>query len=534
MIAISYTVTLHEPLLATALSGDPNSAVSSPYIPGSMVRGMLIARHGTPNDLVTSARQLFFSGQVCYLHAYPAHPTRRDNIRSLPLPASWRKEKKRTEKQGLIEDWAQLDKADSDLKDPAAVSGDFVWLNDDNTTLYTPPTQITVHTQRDRGPGRARRGEGAVYRYEALAAGEKFAGVILCNNEALAMQVKALLKTGTSYLGGAQTAGYGRVTLEAAVGTTENNTAWCEYAGDVKTMTVGERLVITLLSDAILRDENGATHTDLLAALDLSLELKEAFKQVTPVGGFNRKWGLPLPQTQALGAGSVFVCQTTNIVTEAHLEKWLQRGVGERRVEGFGRLAFNWQPKETLNQREIPPHNYAHSDLKLPTEADDPVRQLAQRMVVRRQRHALDQALIKAVYRLEIKAPPPNSQLSSVRVIARHALQAGKLERISNLFKRAHPNAIKNRSLQKFERARIGEGQRLSDWIQEVVEHPEQIWQKYFTHGQGAKELGEVKPGQDLAIEYAVRLIDSVLARATTEKRRKPQNKHGGDTNGAA
>ena len=39
MIVISYQVTLLEPLLATRIAGDPNSAVSYPYVPGGAVRG---------------------------------------------------------------------------------------------------------------------------------------------------------------------------------------------------------------------------------------------------------------------------------------------------------------------------------------------------------------------------------------------------------------------------------------------------------------------------------------------------------------
>ena len=45
MIALSFELCLKEPLLATALEGDPNSAVSLPFIPGSMLRGALIGRY---------------------------------------------------------------------------------------------------------------------------------------------------------------------------------------------------------------------------------------------------------------------------------------------------------------------------------------------------------------------------------------------------------------------------------------------------------------------------------------------------------
>ena len=41
--ALSYQITLEEPALLTSLSGDPNSAVSLSYLPGSVLRGAAVA-----------------------------------------------------------------------------------------------------------------------------------------------------------------------------------------------------------------------------------------------------------------------------------------------------------------------------------------------------------------------------------------------------------------------------------------------------------------------------------------------------------
>ena len=91
MIALTYRLTLQEPVLATALDGEPNSAVSYDYIPGSMIRGLVAAALTRPTvDLAMTERELLFSGEVRYLHAYPA---RQNSLRSLPAPHSWRKNK---------------------------------------------------------------------------------------------------------------------------------------------------------------------------------------------------------------------------------------------------------------------------------------------------------------------------------------------------------------------------------------------------------------------------------------------------------
>lgn len=45
MKAITFLLHTTQPLLATSLQGDPNSDISFPYIPGSMIRGVLIGRY---------------------------------------------------------------------------------------------------------------------------------------------------------------------------------------------------------------------------------------------------------------------------------------------------------------------------------------------------------------------------------------------------------------------------------------------------------------------------------------------------------
>ena len=542
MISIMYTITLDGPLLATMLGGDPNSGVSASYIPGSMIRGMLIGRYGPHDELATVDRDLFFSGQVCYLHAYPADVNRSEQQRSLPVPASWRKAKVSAYKQGAIEDWALLENVDRDsqLEDPTPVSGDFVWFDEEGAVIRSPERQIAIHTQRSRGPGRATLNEGAVYRYEALAEGEQFSGVILCEDQSLAQRVKDLLVEGIAYLGGAQTAGYGRVQISNVhpekIDDDSADELWKEYEGKPEDIVTTENVVITLLSDAILRDDHGSIHTNLLATLDFPLQLLSAFKQISTIGGFNRKWGLPLPQTQVLGAGSVFVCRATAAIMKEQIEELLMHGVGERRAEGFGRIAVNWQVYENLIQYSPSLHNVRLAKQDLSEDAGDPSRQLAQRMVNRRQRQLLDQSLLKAVRSLEIELAPPNSQLSGIRIIARHALQEGNLDRISSLFKGKleggmdNPNAMKQRARTKFERARIDNGKRLNDWIIQLADNPQTVWN---TLGLPSNVLGPVKPQQDLAASYVVRLIDAVLGQEVT-KRRGQDVKDKEATNGSA
>src|SRR5438105_4274925 len=105
MKVINYHITLLEPTLVTALQGDPNSAVAFDYLPGSVLRGVLIGKYLGSKSADTSdstLRRLFFDGTTRYLNGYPLdaydHP-------SLPVPVSWQRVKDQAkDKEGKIFD----------------------------------------------------------------------------------------------------------------------------------------------------------------------------------------------------------------------------------------------------------------------------------------------------------------------------------------------------------------------------------------------------------------------------------------------
>lgn len=77
------------------------------------------------------------------------------------------------------------------------------------------------------------------------------------------------------------------------------------------------------------------------------------------VGGFNRKWGLELPQTLAVSAGSVLVFEATQTLTPEELLTLEHEGLGDRKAEGFGRFMFFDQPlnRITLSQYDSKPEH---------------------------------------------------------------------------------------------------------------------------------------------------------------------------------
>jgi CRISPR-associated protein Csx10 len=521
MIAVTYRIRAEEPLLATSLEGDPNSAISFSYIPGSLIRGVVAGLLPQGDlDLAKNQRPLIFDGSVRFLNAYPGLENERE--RRLPTPLSW-KQKKADAKDDKKPVWDLALLSYQDVKElgPTTDVSGFTRDSADDPNRYTPQRRIAVHTLRDRKAGRATQVLGAVYRHDAIASGEEFVGAVVTETHSQAQQIEAILKSGVHVLGGAQGGGYGKVTISDV----RIYLNWQEISSsNARTqlgIAAGDQFRITLLSDAILRRADGATTTDITQALPFhaKLKLKVGFCKTTFVGGFNRKWGLPLPQEQAVLAGSVFVLKAIDNISAADVQSLLVRGIGERRAEGFGRIAIDWGAQKTFVSID------AHAsrtpkrlgDLKF---APDSAR-MAERMQERLLRRSLDKDLAKAINATKVSGKISNSQLARLRIIARSALEQARsapkgtasLDRLVTLFE-GGDEGLRPTALKKYSGVRVN-GTRLPTWITNLAKRPETGWDtltNYQIRPLLPDEQIDAKSNQSLALEYTVRLIDGVLA----------------------
>ncbi len=183
--------------------------------------------------------------------------------------------------------------------------------NGESVQFVTPAKQQLAHNYSlDRNRKEAAR--SGVFRYE-VAPRQRFAAAILVpdgeDGEALLQRLRPIL-AGRHYLGGSQTGGYGAVEIENV----RLDPRWQEY--DSNGARAGDgKLIVMLLSDAILRNPRSGEMVDSLHEwLEISepQEGSASFHRVRRVGGFNRKWGLPLPQAWAIQAGSIFLFENNN------------------------------------------------------------------------------------------------------------------------------------------------------------------------------------------------------------------------------
>ena len=543
-MVVPYRVTLLEPAILTALEGDPNESVSLNYIPGSVLRGAIIGKYMSgkrPKELDVidkSVRDLFFNGSTRYLNAYPLDYAGK---RALPAPLSWHQDKTAvSQEEAPVYDFA-INDIPGGIEQPISVKKPFYTRGEDYVRFVSPEYQLSVHTARNRRYGRAMRlspgfigpedeAYGAVYRYTALAAGQSFKAAVICDKD---VEILLPLLEGEIFLGGSRTAGYGRAEI-----CVENDGQaledWREAWGELKS-EVGGQLIITFLSDALLRDRCGqyTASTRVLTEIfqdKLKIRLgqpERAFIRTRVVGGFNRKWGLPLPQALAVKMGSVLLYR---LATGSFLDKSLlacleTHGIGERRAEGFGRLAFNCHEEEKLTVEKEKSDPKPAQRIK-----DEESKAVAGRVAMRIFQQRMESKLIARVGSVsrflaggeDNKSDlPRNAQISRFRSVILNELMKEN-EKIDIEYVKKYLSDIEKRkpAREQFNNARVG-NRSLLDWLKKTLDdnNLEELL------GFGKRELPEIggvksRFDEPLRKRYLLRYMDAVLASAVKGKNR--------------
>ena len=348
----------------------------------------------------------------------------------------------------------------------------------------------------------------------AIDKGQTFQGIVLCDYTDTEIMETLLQQDKNLWLGGSQSAGYGHTIIDInniKIHNIQNSKSWNEIEIKIDQRLNRKTLKITLISDLIFQNDYGQyavePPTKLLAEV-LNLEeeqlkehLRKSYIGNTIVGGFNRKWGLPLPQIQVLKAGSVFVFDNLQLSSEQIFNlEW--QGLGERRVEGFGRIAVNWLnlDKGAIFDCEKPNEDkYSTETVKL--EENSAAAKLAKKMAQRLLRQKLDDLLMDQVGRTDLQGSIRNNQLSRLIIVARQALYENcDLELIKNLLDNLPSNSSK-----QFEKA--------ESQIRYWIEKPEN-WLGSPT----VNIAGETcSLNEELKKEYTLRLIMAVAKKASKE-----------------
>ncbi len=231
---------------------------------------------------------------------------------------------------------------------------------------HQPVKRLETHIHINPLTGRVP--EDSLYRYIVLTEDQWLIGDILCDSEETWSQFKtsaAIPDVNQDFellIGKAWRKGYGRCRAAVAEEGAAKVLTDSWIGVDIKNR-VGEspekdqQLTMTLLTDTIIPDRWGRFLTSLDEISTLESELRKSsncsvisikeiglsFSRSRPIDSFNTRSGLPRSRDIALMAGSTiqFVINFDDQDILSCLQQIEVNGIGLRRTEGFGRVAFN-------------------------------------------------------------------------------------------------------------------------------------------------------------------------------------------------
>lgn len=361
LIYVQVIVRLDEPVVIAARGEAGNQYDSLPYIPGNVLLGTLATMAAERRNLADPDEykkfvSLFLRGGVLFSTLYPAHHPKKNFIYpAMPAPLALQTcsvvpFQGDQGGHGVYTAWDQSDKCpkcDSRLE---PING-FMLLRRLPPHTFTPGQTPELHIHVDEKTGRVKSGQ--LYGYTVLNAGQYFVGELICFGEEAWNQLQEIagISEGAPLIwrmGKARRRGYGKVT--AWLERRDNGSlVWIQLPLEDRVKDVSQPITMTLLTDTIIlncwgQQVLGFTLDWLEEALGLGkIEILEAFTCARNIDGFNAWLGLPRWRDTALTAGSVvrFKLNSPPKDWKERLQKLEIEGIGVRRNEGFGRVAFN-------------------------------------------------------------------------------------------------------------------------------------------------------------------------------------------------
>ncbi|HZW68118.1 MAG TPA: RAMP superfamily CRISPR-associated protein [Pseudogracilibacillus sp.] len=333
-----------------------DSTRSLNYIPGHVLRGALVHSYlmdqGLEEDeLATEA--IFHDEDMQFWNAY----LQINRQRSIPFPVHLYETKEQARRDladheerrvynDLTEDIEEIEK-----EAPVRIGEEMMMIDGERLLASNVEKTSNLHLSLN-GPKDDDQ-VSKLYRYESIAPNQTFQAVIKV--EKMNEFTKWLLEKEEMYLwlGGARNSGYGRSRVR--ISTLKENP---EQLTPIDEAT--DELYIIATSHWILRKEDGQlTHVldeDFLSEeLGAKLTLDQYIVNSSLTGGYVSHWQAYHPIIRAVKAGSVFRYKVEGRLDRERIDTLVNKGVGQRRNEGFGRLTIftSWPYKTLTKPKEV-------------------------------------------------------------------------------------------------------------------------------------------------------------------------------------
>ena len=377
---VSYELLLEEPV-KMGKQGNQTHAMTMSYLAGSSIRGSMLAKYIEKNcpGKKNLDQDPEFS-DILFQSTYFSDATIKQSGKALlPIPMVYYADKHEIRKADREEEAGKV--ASFDLHcciDEVPKEGEvrigregYCALDGDDLMQGKVRTDANIHISigKEKEQGKEK---NKVFLYEAICAGQTFAGTIRCRDEATAEKYAAAICNETIYVGGSRGSGFGRCKV---ISVQMIDASEMQNQCPIKRKNVPGTLSMFAVSNLILLnadgEECGAMDQGFLSFLEeklgiTNLKHKKSFVDVFRVSGYNHNWKCWQVQRSAVKAGSVFVYSYEGTINEEALNSLEVNGVGERRQEGFGRVLFNLdlKKKKLLKYQEKKTHQ------RLPMDAD--------------------------------------------------------------------------------------------------------------------------------------------------------------------
>ena len=299
------------------------------YVPGAALLGAAAARLYARLD-PDQAFLVFHSGRVRFGNALPLTD---DGERALPMPLCWHGAKSglpTVEACRIVRGRAR-NFIHGRFEDPTVQPRQLRegYVTRDGRVLR-PRRRLRLKTAID--PERGRAGDGQLFGYQALAAGQRFLGRLDADPEVPAALLDRVIEalTGELRLGRSRSAEYGRVQCNPVDTPLEQPAA-----------PDGSDVTLWLLSDLALQDPWGQPtlypDPELLGLGAGELDLEHSFLRTRSYAPFNGKWARHDLERPVLVQGSVLRYRLAT-PPDAGTRERLASGVGLHRQAGLGRV----------------------------------------------------------------------------------------------------------------------------------------------------------------------------------------------------
>ncbi|MBD3351593.1 MAG: hypothetical protein GF364_08920, partial [Candidatus Lokiarchaeota archaeon] len=362
-----------EPIIVRNAIGDINR--SENFIRGSYIRAAIASiyqkMYGNDEENYLKFKKLFIDSNIFFTNLYPSLL---GDI-AYPTPNTIKKEKygnkyydlsNQQSRKEILETSPQLTKFSEFLLLKRTLKRDRLGLipvsvDKGIESHHLQPKSILLSHPIKSGTENNKFDTGTFFHYESIKARHNFTGYIHGTYQNLKEIIEILRDPLEIQIGKSRTAQYGKCLIW-----TEKLDSLLKKQDLQPNMMNKKRLVITLLSDTILRNHEQFTggrgaellleciKKDLKTFNDLNKNSRKnikvwiekndnysyAFISYVTVGGFNGLSLLPKAQNLAIKAGSVIIIESDKDLTE--FTKFLHlRHIGLRKSEGYGQIACN-------------------------------------------------------------------------------------------------------------------------------------------------------------------------------------------------